>query len=180
MRPDGGLNMRGEGLYAKVDAADAHGRHGGNPGGVEAARVEFDRDFGVTRIETEQQLLKQADEIDERQRIGTTAAEGDPRDASASAQAPRDGSHLSFQRLHISGQPLGAIGRPCIAAAIPAYVVAIGDMDIEGEGRVRFHPVQPGCKIIRAHIGGELRGGGIAGVARHRLGQQVRIVGPHG
>src|SRR5688572_17403554 len=118
--------MRGEGLHAKVDAADAHRRHGGDPLHIEAPRIEFDGNRRLMRIKTEKQLLEQADEIDKWQRIGTAAAKGDARHPATSAQTCCDKGDLPLQGLDISGQAVRAVRRAGVAAAIPAYVVAIG------------------------------------------------------
>src|SRR3546814_18047546 len=69
--------MGGEGLDAQVHAVDAHRGHGRNPLAVAAAGIEFDRQFGMMRLEAEQQLMEQADEIDQRQAVRTAAAKGD-------------------------------------------------------------------------------------------------------
>ena len=51
---DARLDMRAEGLDAQIDAIDPHGRHRVDPVRVQAARVQFDRKFGMMGVEAAQ------------------------------------------------------------------------------------------------------------------------------
>src|SRR3546814_10019081 len=84
---------------------------GRNPLAVEAAGIEFDRQFGMMRLEAEQQLLEQADEIDQRQAVGTAAAKGDAPHPAASVQPGGEGRDFPLQRFDIGGETLDPVGR---------------------------------------------------------------------
>src|SRR3546814_4787450 len=62
----------------------------------------------------------------------------------ASVQPGGEGRDFPLQRFDIGGETLDPVGRASVAAAIPAYVVTIGKVDVEGEGAVPFHPFHPG------------------------------------
>src|SRR3546814_17174009 len=65
----------------------------------------------------------------------------------ASVQPGGEGRDFPLQRFDIGGETLDPVGRASVAAAIPAYVVTIGKVDVEGEGAVPFHPFHPGHRI---------------------------------
>ena len=173
------LHGRGKGLHAQIDPADPHDPHRVNPRPVQSAGVQFHGDLRIARVEAADHLLKQADEIDQRQAVWAAPAKGDARDMPATAKALGRRRNLLFQRIDIGGQTMAAIGSAGVAPAIPAYVMAIGNVQIERDGGALGNLVDPLQHRVGAHSVAELRGRGIAGVAGHGSGEQFGMIGPH-
>ena len=81
--------------------------------------------------------VEQPDEGQRRNRVGATAAKGDPRDPAAAAEMAPEQIDLLVERIQIDGYAAAAIGRARVASAIPAYFLAVGNVDIQGELRLR-------------------------------------------
>ena len=131
------------------------------------------------RVENRQDAIEQTHQFDRRDRIRAAAAKRDALHPPAPAEPLRNERDLRPQSRQIVGEPLLAPGGAGVAAAIPADLLAKGDMDIERNRRRRLDPVERARIGIRADIVGKLHRGGIAGVARHRLGEQIGMIGPH-
>jgi hypothetical protein len=165
--------MGSEGLHPHAGAGDADLAHQMAPLGCQAARIELDRPFGRDQREVGVQGFDQRHEFAWQNRIGAAPAKGDaPHPRGLREQAGDRGKFL-MQRREISLHPRAAARCAGVAAAIIADLLAERDVEIE-----RYVALGPCNRTLdralfkRAEIGG----GGIAGVARHRGGEQLWMI----
>ena len=177
---DRSLHLRIERLHAEADTRDARDGDGLRPARIETTRIDLDRQDRAGTVERRPDALYQPNECRRRECVGTATAKGDPSDARpTSADAGGDEQHLALEPFDIGGQPRIAVGRARVAPAIPANVPAIGDVKIERDGRFGRKIRQCRLHVAGSDIVAKLGGGRIAGVARHRRGEQFRVIGPH-
>ena len=173
---DGFLAMGREGLHAHACPRDPDLAHHAAPFLGQAARIELDRPFGRHQREMGVQAIHQRQQLARQDRIGTAPAKCDPPHPRALRQQAGDRGDFLMQRGEIGLHPRALPRSAGVAAAIIADLRAERDVEVE-----RDIPARPGNRAFdgpffqRAEIGS----GGIAGVARHRLGEEVWVIGPH-
>ena len=85
-----------------------------------------------------------------------------------------------MERIDIAVEPLGTVRPAGIAPAIPADLLAEGDVDIDRHRFLHSDAIERGLQRCLTHGIGEFHRRGVAGIARDRPGQKLRIIGPHG
>ncbi len=157
--------MRLEGLTTEAGAGDARLGDRIVPAIVEGAGIQFDRQRGGRCIERDDKSVEQPQKAQRRQGVGASTAKGDAGDTSTSLKVPGHKADLQLERFEITREPSRAIGRARIATAIPAYLSAIGDMDIDRDRSLAVDPVERCDLFTSAHTVFEFECGRIARIA---------------
>ena len=167
------LDGRVEGLHPKARLLDAGAGKGARPLMIETARIDFDRNQRILHVEGAAQMPSERNERLGWHGIRTATAEGDAAHVRPAAQAGRHDVDLPPQRLQIGVEPSRPVGRAGVAAAIPAYLPAKGEMDVERNLRTHGHAGERDRHFVLTDALMELRGGGIGSVARHGCREQL-------
>ncbi len=125
--------------------------------------------MGVNRVNQRQKFARF-------NRVGAAAAKGNAPHPRAFGKQAGDRGDFLMQRGKVALHPRPLARRPGVATAIIADLFAKRDVEIERDVTIR-----PGNRAFDRAFGkrAEIRRSGIAGVTRHRLGEQFGMILPH-
>lgn len=117
--------------------------------------------------------------MDWRDSIGTTASKRDANRPPTTLEFCSNQLDFLGEPLEIIGQSLAFVRRTRVAAAVPANLAAIWDMDIQGYVLVRRDARETARLVSLSYPFMKLGRRRIAGVAGYRGSQQFWIIFPH-
>lgn len=159
------LHIRVDVLHAQRRAVDAGRGVGAGEFTRESARVDLHgMGSDMTEIEARPQTTQQGGEAVRREDVRRAAAPVDLHNASRRRCVGRQ-IDLPPERFRISVEQFVATHRGGVAAAVPAQVATVRDVDVDGQRRFRRQGVEPARKAGAVHLRGEVRRRGVARVA---------------
>ena len=179
---DGGLHRRRERLHTQAGTCHAGGGEGLHLTVMQGARIKLDRDFSaLPDADTVSKRLNERGKIIRLQRVGGSAAEVQVADTPMGPERLRPEINLGLQTAGIFPDPAVTVRHAGSASAIPAKLLAEGDVKVNGDGIAGRNLRCPACCLGLADTVAEVRSSRIARVARYGprgVGDPVRVHAP--